>query len=133
MELWRHLRAVGLLPGVVTLVVPATTIYLARAVNIGWGLSLPASWLPSLLGCLPHRPGAAPYVPVPDDLAVRVRRGSTLAPWDPPRNLMVRGIYRYVRNPMTSGVLFILLGEATLLGSLPLRVWFLIGFAVNGT
>jgi len=46
---------------------------------------------------------------------------------------MVRGIYRYVRNPMTSGVLFILLGEATLLGSLPLRVWFLIGFAVNGT
>jgi protein-S-isoprenylcysteine O-methyltransferase Ste14 len=28
----------------------------------------------------------------------------TLAPWDPPRKLLVRGCYRYVRNPMISGV-----------------------------
>jgi protein-S-isoprenylcysteine O-methyltransferase Ste14 len=55
----------------------------------------------------------------------------TLAPWDPPRNLVARGVYRYVRNPMISGVIFILLGEAILLGSLPVLVWFLIGFAVN--
>jgi protein-S-isoprenylcysteine O-methyltransferase Ste14 len=34
---------------------------------------------------------------------------------------------------MISGVLFILFGEATLLGSLPLLVWFLIAFAVNAT
>src|SRR5215208_1937963 len=57
----------------------------------------------------------------------------TLAPWDPPRNFVVRGVYRYVRNPMISGVLFILLGEATLLGSLPLLAWFLVFFAVNAT
>jgi protein-S-isoprenylcysteine O-methyltransferase Ste14 len=41
----------------------------------------------------------------------------TLAPWDPPRNLVVKGPYRYVRNPMISGVLFILIAEAMILKS----------------
>jgi protein-S-isoprenylcysteine O-methyltransferase Ste14 len=34
----------------------------------------------------------------------------TLAPWDPPKHLVTVGLYRYVRNPMYVGVLFILLG-----------------------
>jgi protein-S-isoprenylcysteine O-methyltransferase Ste14 len=32
----------------------------------------------------------------------------TLAPWDPPKNLVVLGLYRYSRNPMYVGVLTIL-------------------------
>ena len=36
----------------------------------------------------------------------------TLAPIDPPKNLVIRGLYRYVRNPMYVGVLWVLLGEA---------------------
>jgi protein-S-isoprenylcysteine O-methyltransferase Ste14 len=52
------------------------------------------------------------------DFAV-VGRG-TLAPIDPPKHLVVRGPYRYVRNPMYVGVVSILLGEALLLGSLAL-------------
>jgi protein-S-isoprenylcysteine O-methyltransferase Ste14 len=36
----------------------------------------------------------------------------TLAPIDPPRNLVVRGPYRYLRNPMYLGVLAVLTGEA---------------------
>src|SRR5262245_21469363 len=47
----------------------------------------------------------------------------TLAPWDPPRRFVVSGPYRVVRNPMISGVLFVLLGEACLLGSIPLLEW----------
>ena len=43
----------------------------------------------------------------------------TLAPWDPPRKLVVKGPYRYVRNPMISGVLFVLFAEALLLWSRP--------------
>jgi protein-S-isoprenylcysteine O-methyltransferase Ste14 len=125
----RHLRAIGLLPGVVTLVVPAALIYFTAAVNIGWGLPPPANWLPPLLGCLLIGLGLfLMYQTI--TLFATVGEG-TLAPWDPPRNLVVRGIYRYVRNPMISGVLFILLGEAALLGSLPLLVWFLIFFAAN--
>lgn len=38
----------------------------------------------------------------------------TLAPWDPPRQLVAVGLYRYVRNPMYVAVLTILLGWALL-------------------
>jgi protein-S-isoprenylcysteine O-methyltransferase Ste14 len=42
----------------------------------------------------------------------------TLAPFDPPRRLVVRGLYRYTRNPMYNGVLGTLLGEAWLFDSI---------------
>jgi protein-S-isoprenylcysteine O-methyltransferase Ste14 len=41
----------------------------------------------------------------------------TLAPIDPPRHLVVSGMYRYTRNPMYNGVLAVLLGEAWLFSS----------------
>ncbi len=34
----------------------------------------------------------------------------TLAPWDPPKNLVTIGLYQYVRNPMYISVIFILSG-----------------------
>lgn len=55
----------------------------------------------------------------------------TLAPWDPPRRLVTRGVYRYVRNPMISGVLFLLLGEAICAGSRAIFEWFLIVLVIN--
>ena len=55
----------------------------------------------------------------------------TLAPWDPPRKLVVRGPYRYVRNPMISGVVFILFGEALVLWSRPHLSWALTFLAIN--
>jgi protein-S-isoprenylcysteine O-methyltransferase Ste14 len=63
-------------------------------------------------------------------LFVRVGEG-TLAPWDPTQKLVVRGVYRHVRNPMISGVFCILLGEAILAGSLPLLDWFFFFLLVN--
>ena len=36
----------------------------------------------------------------------------TLSPFDPARKLVVRGLYRFVRNPMYVGVLTILIGES---------------------
>jgi protein-S-isoprenylcysteine O-methyltransferase Ste14 len=54
----------------------------------------------------------------------------TLAPMDAPRELVVRGLYRYVRNPMYLSVATILLGELLLTGSLSLlafaAIWFVI-------
>jgi len=38
----------------------------------------------------------------------------TLAPLDPPKHLVVQGLYRYVRNPMYLGVTTILFGELVL-------------------
>lgn len=47
----------------------------------------------------------------------------TLAPVDPPRHLVVRGLYRFTRNPMYNGVLAILLGEAWLFRSWALATY----------
>jgi protein-S-isoprenylcysteine O-methyltransferase Ste14 len=55
----------------------------------------------------------------------------TLAPWDPPRRLVVRGPYRYVRNPMISGVVFVLFGESAVLMSLTHAEWALVFLAAN--
>jgi protein-S-isoprenylcysteine O-methyltransferase Ste14 len=41
----------------------------------------------------------------------------TLAPVDPPHALVVRGLYRYTRNPMYNGVLAMLAAEAWLVRS----------------
>ena len=40
----------------------------------------------------------------------------TFAPLAPPEYLVVRGLYRYVRNPMYLAVLAVILGQALLLG-----------------
>jgi protein-S-isoprenylcysteine O-methyltransferase Ste14 len=40
----------------------------------------------------------------------------TPAPIDPPKRLVVSGLYRHVRNPTYVGILLILLGEAVFLG-----------------
>jgi protein-S-isoprenylcysteine O-methyltransferase Ste14 len=61
------------------------------------------------------------------------RRGrGTLSPADPPRQLVVSGLYRYVRNPMYLSVTLLVLGEFLLTGSGPLAVYWVIWFvAVN--
>ena len=41
----------------------------------------------------------------------------TLAPWCPPRNLVVVGLYRFLRNPMYISVLSILVGWCVVSGS----------------
>jgi protein-S-isoprenylcysteine O-methyltransferase Ste14 len=54
----------------------------------------------------------------------------TLSPVDPPRLLVVRGLYRYVRNPMYLSVTTIVLGEALLAESWPLALYWAIWFLV---
>jgi protein-S-isoprenylcysteine O-methyltransferase Ste14 len=41
----------------------------------------------------------------------------TLAPWDPPKNLVIVGLYKHVRNPMYVGALTIIFGTAICTGS----------------
>src|SRR6478735_7630031 len=119
MSAWRHLRAVGLLPGVVAVVVPTLLLALS-GVHVG-------CW--SLLGIPPLALGLLLLVRTVA-LFVTVGRG-TLAPWDPTTRLVVRGPYRYVRNPMISGVLFVLLGEALVFGSSAIAVELGCVFALN--
>ena len=55
----------------------------------------------------------------------------TPAPWNPPKTLVVKGPYRYMRNPMITGVLCILSGEALLFWSPVLFSWVFIFFIAN--
>ena len=121
MSIRRHLLAIGLLPVTVTAVVPALILWRSSAAVAAWplavlGIALIASGLALVVWTV--------------TLFLTVGRG-TLAPWDPTSRLVVRGPYRHVRNPMISGVLAILLGEAALFGSVPLLFWFAAAFAVN--
>lgn len=53
----------------------------------------------------------------------------TLAPWDPPKHLVIVGLYRYVRNPMYLAVLTIIAGWTLLYLSRSLALY-LLGIAV---
>lgn len=47
------------------------------------------------------------------------RRGKgTLAPWDPPKHLVVGDLYRFTRNPMYVGVIGVVCGWALISGQL---------------
>ena len=55
----------------------------------------------------------------------------TLSPADPPKELVVQGLYRYVRNPMYLSVLTIVLGEILLTRSVALLVYWLAFFTAT--
>ena len=59
------------------------------------------------------------------------RGRGTLAPWDPPRQFVVEGPYRFVRNPMISGVILMLIGEACVVRSARLGAWAATFFLIN--
>ncbi len=52
-----------------------------------------------------------------------VRGRGTPAPIAPPRELVVSGLYRHVRNPMYVAMVAIVAGQASLLGSRPLLLY----------
>ncbi len=121
----KHLRAVLLLPFMVTVVIPGTILYLTGPDTLGLWSAAPATRvaLPVVGGALICL-GLALMVAT-NRLFATVGQG-TLAPWNPPQRLVVQGVYRHVRNPMISGVMAILLGEAVSTASLPILCWFAI-------
>jgi protein-S-isoprenylcysteine O-methyltransferase Ste14 len=129
LKLLRHLLAIGTLPVVVAVIIPVYLIRASGGPKVGWHLAPPLGLLPTLAGGLLVGLGVL-LVYQTVSLFATIGKG-TLAPWDPPRALVIRGPYQYVRNPMISGVLAILLGEALLFGSFPVFSWFLLFFAIN--
>ncbi len=125
----RHLRSIATLPLVVTVVIPIVILAAAGNAHPGWGLPTSLAWLPIACGILLVAVGLGLFAWT-NRLFGRRGRG-TLAPWDPPRRLVVAGPYRHVRNPMISSVLFVLLGEAVAFGSLALLGWFLVFATFN--
>ena len=123
----RHLFAIAALPFVVAVVVPT---WLARRNDVTLAVAGDAAHAAvQLAGAALLLAGLVLFVSSLRRFAVDGR--GTLAPWDPPRTLVVRGPYRYVRNPMISGVAFVLFGEALILGSAAHLWWAVIFVAIN--
>lgn len=121
----RHVLAVLVLPVSVVVVVPAW-IWLRRST----AAALPdgmAGWTLLAFGVAVLLVGGVLFVASLREFAVKGR--GTLGPWDPPRKLVIDGPYAYVRNPMISGVILLLAGEALVLRSAP-HVWWAAAFAL---
>jgi protein-S-isoprenylcysteine O-methyltransferase Ste14 len=106
----RALLAFVALPGVVAFAVPITALVLASRTRVvhSWGLVALAVGVVGLLWCV-------------RDFYVTGK--GTLAPWAPPRRLVVVGLYRYSRNPMYISVALILTGWALAFASKGLGVY----------
>jgi len=108
-------------PGCVILFIP----YWLEAKEPHW----PLAWV-NWLAVVPCLLGASVLLWCAWDFAV-VGRG-TPAPIDPPKSVVVCGLYRFVRNPMYVGVELMVLGEAWWFSSTRLLVYaLLLGFGFH--
>ena len=130
MEILRHLRSLVLLPGMVLIVIPSTILWLNAGDPLGLWRSVPSSRVVlTIVGIACISLGLTLMVAT-IRLFPMVGKG-TMAPWEPPQTLVVQGVYRHVRNPMISGVLFVLFAESVFTASLPVFQWFLIFAVIN--
>jgi protein-S-isoprenylcysteine O-methyltransferase Ste14 len=124
---WRHVRAIALLPFMNTVVIPSGLLLLfspARALE--WTAGAVAA---ALAGAALAAAGATIVV---HSIRLFVRLGlGTLAPWDPARELLNAGAYRYSRNPMKAGLFLVLAGEALATQSVALTAWLACFATVN--
>jgi protein-S-isoprenylcysteine O-methyltransferase Ste14 len=118
----KHLQSF-ILPVSATIIIPGALIWSTRHAATFWGNH---SYLPPtqiVLGILFIMSGLI-LLTACVRLFAEIGKG-TLAPWNPTQNLVVSGVYAHARNPMISGVGFILLGESIVLGSGIILMWFL--------
>jgi protein-S-isoprenylcysteine O-methyltransferase Ste14 len=104
-----------LLPGAVLLVMPGLILLASGWPRSAWDLGSRLNGLLSAAGLALVGGGLTLM-----SATIRLfhdRGEGTLAPWDPPLHLVVRGIYRHVRNPMHTGLFGVLFGEGILLRS----------------
>jgi protein-S-isoprenylcysteine O-methyltransferase Ste14 len=123
----RHLISIVVLPGTVAVAVP---IWIARRQQVRFAVPMDAQ---SAIICTAGLTllAAGGFLFGWSLYYFWSRGRGTLAPWDPPRAFVVDGPYRYVRNPMISGVLFILIGEAGVLRSASHLAWAAVFSLIN--
>lgn len=125
----RHFVAILLLPFVMTALVPRWLMIGFARSDTRWIDGTFTATFGHLAGALIFLLGLSLFVWCVA-LFARIGKGM-LAPWDPTSQLVVVGPYRFVRNPMISSVLIILIGESLFLGSRVVAAWAVAFFLVN--
>ena len=118
----KHLRDIIIMPFTVTIVVPYL-LYDSK------DLLIPHSPTLKLIGWLIAVAGSALFVYTV--FLFKIMGQGTLAPWEPTQKLIVEGPYRYCRNPMISGVFFMITGEGLMLFSSTILAWAVGFFIIN--
>jgi protein-S-isoprenylcysteine O-methyltransferase Ste14 len=129
---WRHLISILIAPLTMTIVIPASLVNWddLRTHNFGSPLVATQGTVGGLL--IAAGLGLLIWTVMLFDRVGKGTLGVGKALGEPV-NLVVRGPYRHVRNPMITGVLCILLGEAAIAASGWLLLWFAIFFACIAT
>jgi protein-S-isoprenylcysteine O-methyltransferase Ste14 len=123
------IKAIVILPGTALIYVPSVIVWFTRGTVYAAEMPGPAL-LPWLAG-LPFAVTGMVLMVWTMRLFTLKGGGGTPAPWEPIRNFIVLGPYRYVRNPMLTGVILFLVAEAILFRSLPIFLWALFFFVLN--
>ena len=108
------IKAIIVLPGTALVYVPGAILWLVTELGLDLAparLAPPRLWIGLVLGTS----GFA--LAVWTVSLFRFVGEGTPAPWAPPKNLVVRGPYRHVRNPMITSVLVMLAAESLYFGS----------------
>ena len=121
--MWAWIKAILLLPVMALIVLPAITLYLTH-----YHLQ-PIAPIRLILAILLFCTGGA--LALWTMYLFATKGHGTAAPWDPPKRLVIQGPYCYVRNPMITSILLLLLGEYVLLQSTALLIWLGIFLIVN--
>ena len=116
MQLLRHARAILVFPFTMVVLVPRWLLSPSWSRgDTRWDSAVPLTWIPRIAGVALIVAGFALFAWCVT-LFARVGQG-TLAPWDPTKRLVAAGPYRYLRNPMITGVVTMLSGLALHHGS----------------
>ena len=129
MIILRHLLAVLVLPVVMAVLVPYWLVTGFEAIDTQWMAYSTTALLMRALGAALLVAGVVLFSWCLT-LFARVG-GGTLAPWDPTQRLVAVGPYRYLRNPMITGVAAVIAGEALLTGSRVLALWLVVFVTIN--
>jgi protein-S-isoprenylcysteine O-methyltransferase Ste14 len=118
-----------LLPIGVMIIVPWFLMWLTTDTTLGWSFAGFLNLMIMLIGLTILFTGVV-LMTACIQMFSSVGEG-TLAPWAPTQKLVAVGVYRYMRNPMITGVLLGLLGEAIILSNYAVFLWFLVFFIGN--
>jgi protein-S-isoprenylcysteine O-methyltransferase Ste14 len=121
-SLIKHLRDIIILPFTVTVVIP----WLNYNKKQGF---IPGNIVTKISGLLFFIAGLSLFLYTV--WLFRTFGKGTLAPWTPTQKLIIRGPYKYCRNPMITGVLSVLIGESLFLHSTNILTWACTFFVIN--
>ncbi|MFC1515267.1 methyltransferase family protein [Thermodesulfobacteriota bacterium] len=125
---WGLIKAIIILPGTVLVFIPSVILIASRGTRFSPDLQYPSEvtfWLALSIA------SAGGFLAVRTVTLFMKLGNGTPAPWEPPKKLVVAGPYRYVRNPMITGAILILLGETVLFNSWPLFLWMAFFWVAN--